>query len=89
MPTLANRGLMRRATSAMYSGEESLRASPGEQQDVLQAHVRDGLGFVVGLFGAQVAARLLVVGVETAVTALVGAVVRHIERREQVHGRPK
>lgn len=58
----------------------------GEQQDVLQAHVRDGLGFVVGLFGAQVAARLLVVGVEAAVTALVGAVVRHVERREQVHG---
>ena len=53
---------------------------------MLEAHGGDDAGFGFGFVHGEVTPVEVVVGVETAVAALVGAVVGHVERREEIHG---
>ena len=60
-----------------------------QQQNVLKALVGDNVCLCSGLINAQMAAWLLVFGIESAVAALVGADIGDVERREDVHGLAK
>ena len=60
-----------------------------QQQDVLKALVGDNVRLRSGLINAQMAAWLLVFGIESAVAALVGADIGDVEWSEDVHGLAK
>ena len=58
----------------------------GQEQDVLQAVLIDGKGFGISLVHGEMRTLLLVLRVETAVAAVVGAHIGDIKGRKEIHG---